>query len=72
MVIQNITLRLFSKIPQIQLVIHDYVCFTESNLYTPLSRSGDSKGTFWSLSQAATCIHVYYTMWSLKTAPFYC
>ena len=39
-------------------------------LFTKLPWPGDSKGTFRSSSQAATCPPVYHTRWRLHTVPF--
>ena len=38
-------------------------------LFTKFPRSGDSEGTFWCLSQAATFLPVYHTQWRLHTVP---
>ena len=38
-------------------------------LFTKLPWPGDSKGTFRSSSQAATCPPVYHTQWRLHTVP---
>ena len=38
-------------------------------LFTKLPWPGDSEGTFWSSSQAATCPPVYHTRRRLHTVP---
>ena len=49
-----------------------YYCNCNCNyiLFTKLPWPGDSEGTFWSLSQAATCPPVYHTRRRLHTVPF--
>ena len=39
-------------------------------LFTKLPWPGDSEGTFWSSSQAATCPPVYHTRRRFHTVPF--
>ena len=45
-------------------------CNCNYNLFIKLPWPGDSKGTFRSSSQAATCPTVCHTRWSLRTLPF--
>ena len=45
------------------------ICNCNYILFTKLPWPGDSEGTFWSSSQAATCSSVYHTRWKLHTVP---
>ena len=44
-----------------------FTCNCNYILLTKLPWPGDSKGTFWSSSQAATCPPVYHTRWWLHS-----
>ena len=46
-----------------------FLRFESTSLFTKLPRSGDSEGTFQSLTQAATCPSTYHSRWRLRTIP---
>ena len=50
-------------------VVLSYMVNCNYILSTKLPWPGDSEGTFWSSSQAATCPPVYHAQWRLHTVP---
>ena len=56
-------------LPQCSTKIGTPGCNCNYILFTKLPWPEDSEWAFWSLSQAATCPHVYYTRWKLHAYP---